>query len=86
MALPQHQPRLVDEIAEFLAAHPTDEEILAFHASDLVQARMADLLMRNRNAGLTPDESREMDEYEFLEHLVTMLKAKTHIRMKRHNA
>lgn len=78
-------PSLTEELAEFLASHPSDEEILAYHASELVQSRVSDLLARNRTNGLTTDESREMDEYEFLEHLVAMLKAKTRLRMQGQN-
>lgn len=73
---------LAEEFAEFLAGHPSDEEILAYHASETVQSRVSDLLERNRSVGLNPEEAREMDEYEFLEHLVVMLKAKTRLRMR----
>ncbi len=75
-------PKVVDELAEFIARHPSDEEILNFHASEAVQSRVSELLEKNRSVGLTDDEEREMDEYEYIEHLVIMLKAKTHLRMQ----
>lgn len=77
-------PSLTEELAEFLASHPSDNDILTYHASDAVQQRVSDLLERNRTTGLSPEEAREMDEYEFLEHLVAMLKAKTRLRMMGH--
>jgi hypothetical protein len=81
------QPRsLTEELAEFLAARPSDEEILAYHASEAIQERVSGLLERNRSVGLSPEETREMDEYEFIEHLVAMLKAKTRLRMQRLSA
>jgi len=86
MSTQEKNPSLVDEITEFLASHPSDEEILAYHASESIQNRVSDLLERNRITGLSPDETHEMDECEFLEHFVAMLKAKTRLRMQRLSA
>jgi hypothetical protein len=75
------QFELVDEIAEFLANHPTDEEILAYRVPDRVQERASELLQFNRSRGLTDSESAEMDRFEMLEHFFIMLKAKTRMRI-----
>lgn len=75
-------PKVVDELAEFIARRPSDEEILNFHASEAIQSRVSELLAKNRSEGLTDEEEREMDEYEYIEHLVAMLKAKTQLRLQ----
>ena len=82
MSLELRAPKVVDEFAEFIARRPSDEEILNFHASEAVQNRVSQLLAKNRSVGLTDDEEREMDEYEYIEHLVAMLKAKTQLRIQ----
>ena len=49
---------------------------MAFQASPEIQMRVRDLLEKNRSQGLSPDESRALDEFERREHLVRMLKAR----------
>jgi hypothetical protein len=58
------------EVLEFLAGLPAPDEILALRPSKQLQARAAELLERNRANGLTPEERREMDHYQYLEQLV----------------
>ncbi|MEZ4298300.1 MAG: hypothetical protein R3B70_25330 [Polyangiaceae bacterium] len=65
----------VAEVTDFLTSVPTPEQILAFRPSPPLQARIADLLEKNRTTGLSPDERREWQAYELAEHWVRMAKA-----------
>jgi hypothetical protein len=64
------------EVLEFLAGLPTLDEILALRPSEALHTRVQTLLKKNRSEGLTPEEEREWQQYEYLEHLVRMAKAK----------
>jgi hypothetical protein len=65
---------LLDEVLDFLASTPTPEQIIAFRPSDRMQARVRELLERNRNGLLSSEESAELDEISRLNHFVSMLK------------
>jgi len=67
---------LYDELLDTLAETSDADRVLAFRLSGEKQARLDELLERNRRGVLTEDESRELDEYEHVEHLVRMLKAR----------
>jgi hypothetical protein len=70
------------EILEFLASLPTPEEILALHPSKNLQDRISNLLKKNRTVGLTSAEQREWEQYQYLEHLVRVAKAKAYLKLK----
>jgi Fe2+ transport system protein B len=72
----------ISEILEFLASLPTPEEIIALRPSESFQARISALLEKNRTEGLTPDEEQEWEQYEYLEHLVRLAKAKAHLKLQ----
>ncbi len=71
------------EILEFLANLPTPEEIVVLHPSETLQARIDELLEKNRTTGLTTDEEREWEQYQYLEHLVRIAKAKAYAKLKK---
>lgn len=54
--------------------------VLAFRPSAQVQARVAELLERNREGALTEDERQELDRFVELERLMQFVKA----RARRH--
>lgn len=64
------------EVLELLASLPTPEEILALQPSAAFQARVQTLLEKNKQEGLSPAEEQEWQQYEYLEHLVRMAKAR----------
>jgi len=64
------------EIIDFLATGPTPDQIVAFKASASVQARLEELLEKNREEGLTEAESAELDLYEQVNDLMILLKAR----------
>lgn len=64
------------EIIDFIAAGTTPEEIINFHPSPGAQRRIEDLLEREREQHLTPEERAELDHFMELEHILRMAKAK----------
>lgn len=64
-------------ILEFLISQPTPDEIVNFEPTSTMNERVSELLEKNRTGTLTTAESAELDEYIRLNHLITMLKART---------
>ena len=72
--------RAYEEIIEFIAAGPTSRNVVAFRPSEAVRARVAALIEREKDEGLSPEEKSELDRYAELEHLMRLAKA----RARRH--
>jgi hypothetical protein len=67
-----------DEIARFIAGGTTPQSLIDFQPSDEVKERVADLIFREKNGNLSPDEKSELEHYLFLEHLLRLAKAYAH--------
>jgi hypothetical protein len=63
------------EVIDFLAAGITPESLISFRPSEPVQARVADLIAREQEGSLSPDELQELYDFLQLEHLMIMAKA-----------
>jgi len=63
------------EMLDFLASRPAPEQIIAFQISPAAQERLAELLEKTREEGLTTEEEAELDVYELVHHSVIRLKA-----------
>lgn len=61
-------------ILDFLTSQPTPEQIAAFRPTPEMQERLRSLLAKSNHEALSPEERRELEEYERIEHLVIMLK------------
>jgi hypothetical protein len=70
------------ELGGFAQMLPTPEEIIALRPSESLQKRISTLLEKNRIAGLTLNEEQEWEQYQYLEHLVRLAKAKAHLKIK----
>ena len=70
------QPQIFEEIAEFLSAFPSRDQVLAFRPSRETQARARDLLLKSNEAELTEEEHDEMADFGRAELFVRMLKAR----------
>jgi len=66
---------LYREITDFLATNPSPDQIIAFKISVEAQERLEDLLDKNREEGLTADETAELDAYLQARDLMILLKA-----------
>lgn len=65
-----------DGLLETLARSVDRDAILGFRVPAESQARLDDLLERNRSGTLTADEVAELDTFRQLEHVVRLLKAR----------
>jgi hypothetical protein len=66
---------LYREVIDFLATDPSPEQIVAFKISPAAQERLEELLDKNREEGLTADETAELDAYLQARDLMVFLKA-----------
>ncbi|MBX3086692.1 MAG: hypothetical protein KF716_33975 [Anaerolineae bacterium] len=67
-------PNIYEEFADFITSSPTLEEIANYRLSQASERYVSELLEANRTRGLTPEESRAIDDFMRLEHLVRMAK------------
>jgi hypothetical protein len=70
------------EIARFFASQPTPEQIMEFHASTDVNDRLAMLIASEKAGTINPDERRELDSYEAIEHIIIHTKAEARRKMR----
>jgi hypothetical protein len=70
------------EVLEFLAQLPTSAEIIALRPSVELQEQISSLLEKNRTQGLTPAEEMIWEQYQYLEHLVRIAKARAFLKLK----
>jgi len=69
------------EVLEFLANLPTPEEILALRPSEALQAQIDQLAEKHKAEALTPLEKQRWQQYEYLEQVVSMAKAKAYLKL-----
>ena len=68
-------------IIELLTSQPMPEQVLAIRPSPELQARVSELLGRNKEGELSRQEETELERYLTLEHLVRLAKAHAHKQM-----
>ncbi|OLE65294.1 MAG: hypothetical protein AUI36_08325 [Cyanobacteria bacterium 13_1_40CM_2_61_4] len=68
--------RAYEEIIDFIAAGTTPSGVVTFQPSEEAKARVADLIHREKTAGLSPEETTELNHYLQLEHLMRLAKAR----------
>jgi len=69
--------QVYDEMIDFLASGPTPEQVIAHKISEPMQERLAELLEKNREEELSEAENAELDVYELVNHVMSLLKART---------
>ncbi len=69
------------ELLTLLLSQPTPQKIMCFKVSSRTQARVDDLLDKNREIGLTDEESAELDGYEQLNFVMVLLKAQARLML-----
>ncbi len=74
------QYRLSSEVIEFLVSGPSPENIINFRPSVEAQTRVTELLNKNQTGTLTPAEEAELDRYESLDYLITLMKVRARQR------
>jgi len=67
-----------EEIIDFIAAGTTPQSLVDFSPSEATKSRVWQLVEQKKSASLTEEESRELENFLQLEHLMRMAKAKAH--------
>jgi len=67
---------LTEEIADFLATCPSRQQLLRYRPSERVQERARTLLHKLKNGRITADEQRELDQFEYADMLIRLVKAR----------
>ena len=67
------------ELVDFVAAGSTPEKVADFHPSPEAQARVAELVEREKESRLTPEETSELAHFLELEHILRMAKARARL-------
>ncbi|MCE7986990.1 MAG: hypothetical protein DYG89_37935 [Caldilinea sp. CFX5] len=75
--------RLQEEIIEFLARGPSPEEIVAFRPSAQAVNDIQQLLTKNHATRLTAAEEAELDQAEWLDNLMTRIKAHARLHCRK---
>jgi hypothetical protein len=70
------QPAAYDELVDLFSDTVVAERILNFHPSPAMQARIEELLEKNRQGNLSSEDQAELDEVERLEHFMRLIKAR----------
>lgn len=63
-------------ILEFLVSQPSSTEVMHFGPTPAMQTRVDELLEKNRAGTITAADTKELDEYMRINHLITMLKSR----------
>jgi hypothetical protein len=64
------------EIIDFIAAGTTPVAVVHFRPSPEAQHRVAELIEREKESGLSAEETAELNHFVELEHILRMAKAK----------
>lgn len=65
-----------EEVIDFIAAGTTPQNFVDFRPSEEAQARVEDLLEREKDGALSSAEKSELDHYLQIEHLMRLAKAR----------
>lgn len=70
--------RVYEEIIDFIAAGASPQDIIAFQPSKKIKQRIADLIYREKENLLSPEEKSELDHFMQIEHIMRLAKARAH--------
>jgi hypothetical protein len=63
-------------VIDFIAAGTAPEAVVAFHPSDSLQQRVAELVEHSVDGSISPEDQSELEDYLQLEHIMIMAKAR----------
>ncbi len=73
--------RAYDELVDLIASGSGPEVVAGFQASVATRQRVEDLLAREMQRALSPDEESELAHYLHIEHVMRLAKARAHTRV-----
>ena len=65
-----------DELIDLIAAGTNPAQIVAFKPNDRTLRRVEDLLFKEKEGTITPEEKSELDDYLLLEHILRLAKVR----------
>lgn len=68
--------RAYEEIVDFIAAGVTPGDVARFQASPTTKDKVEQLIAKEKECGLSPEEVSELDHYLHLEHVMRLAKAR----------
>lgn len=74
-----------DVVTDFLAARPTDEDMLAYRIPADLQARLDSLIEIDATSRLTAAQREELGDFRFVDDVLTRLRAKIRRRLEQKN-
>ena len=69
-----YPPDKFAELLDFMVSSPSPEAIIAFKPSPQMEARLDELMRKNKQDALGDDEQHELEAFLQLNHFVNMLK------------
>jgi hypothetical protein len=75
------QQSIFSEIADFLVSRPTLDDLAAYRVSEGIQQHLDDLLERNREEGLSPQDRRDLEKLLTVIQLMDLAKAKALLKL-----
>ena len=69
-------PKVYEELADFIAAGTNPQNVIAFRPSEETRQRVWDLVAREKDGGLSEEETSELEHYLQLEHIMRLAKAR----------
>ncbi len=72
-----------DEFVDFIARGSTPQSVIDFRPSEETKAHGAELIRRQKNEALPPDETAELNQYLQIEHLMRLARARARQRLDR---
>ena len=73
---------MVDSQTPRVANLPGPEEVLALRPSPALQERISFLLNKRRTSQLSPNEERDWEHCQYVEHLVRVAKAQATLKLR----
>ena len=71
---------IFSDLADFIVSRPTLESIINYRLPETLDQRVHELLEKNREQGVTPQEREEMDNVLAMSDLMTLTKAKARLK------
>ncbi len=68
-----------DELVDFLAKQIPSQVLAGYQPSEEARQRVWELVAKEKEAGLLPEEKLELEDYLKLEHLLVLAKAKARL-------
>lgn len=73
--------RAYDEIVNFIAAGTTPGDVARFQVSPATKDTVERLVAKEKEAGLSPEETSELEHFLHLEHVMRLAKARAQGRL-----